>query len=157
MTIETFKLDNGEEFKIDTSLPEFKAYERAAEQVGISKKDDSFFFARNLEFIRQQVFKPKYNELKLLNGGLLPINSAIPEGAETDTYDTLDSAGEATIVADFADDIKTVEVFGAQELMELNQLRLRIYILCKICVETKCLVKLVVLQLRIKPLLLVEH
>lgn len=114
MTIETFKLDNGEEFKIDTSLPEFKAYERAADQVGISKKDDSFFFARNLEFIRQQVFKPKYAELKLLNGGLLPINSAIPEGAETDTYDTLDSAGEAAVVADFADDIKTVEVFGAQ-------------------------------------------
>lgn len=114
MTIETFKLDNGEELKIDTSLPEFKAYERAAENVGISKKDDSFFFARNLEFIRQQVFKPTYNELKLLNGGLLSINSAIPEGAENDTYDMLDSAGEADVVADFADDIKTVEVFGSQ-------------------------------------------
>ena len=114
MTIETFKLDNGEELKIDTSLPEFKAYERAAEQVGISKKDDSFFFARNLEFIRQKVFKRTYSELKLLNGGLLPINTAIPEGAENDTYDILDSTGEADVVGDFADDIKTVEVLGSQ-------------------------------------------
>ena len=114
MTIETFKLDNGEEFKIDTSLPEFKAYERAAEQVGISKRDDSFFFARNLEYIRQQVFKPTYSELKILNGSLLSINSAIPEGAETDTYDILDSVGEADIIGDFADDIKTVEVMGSQ-------------------------------------------
>lgn len=114
MTIETFKLDNGEELKIDTSLPEFKAYERAADQVGISKKDDAFFFARNLEFIRQKVFKPTYSELKLLNGGLLPINTAIPEGAENDTYDILDSAGEADVIGDFADDIKTVEVMGSQ-------------------------------------------
>lgn len=114
MTIETFKLDNGEELKIDTSLPEFKAYERAAEQVGISKRDDSFFFARNLEYIRQQVFRPTYSELKILNSGLLSINSAIPEGAETDSYDILDSVGEAGVIGDFADDIKTVEVMGSQ-------------------------------------------
>lgn len=115
MTIETFKLDNGEIFKIDTSLPEFKAYERACDTLGISNKtDESFFFARNLEFIRQKIFKPTYSQFKLLNGGLLSINSSIPEGAETDTYDILDSVGEADIIGDFADDIKTVEVMGSQ-------------------------------------------
>ena len=122
MTIETFKLDNGEELKIDTSSPEFKAYERAAEQVGISKKDDSFFFARNLEFIRQQIFKPVYSELKLLNGGILPLNTAIPEGAEVDTYDILDSVGEADIITDFADDIKTTEVFGEEVTNKIKSL-----------------------------------
>lgn len=114
MPIEIIKLDNGQEFKFDNSSPEFHAYERAAEMVGITRKDDSFFFARNLEFIRQKVFGPVYAELKLLNAGLMPINTAIPEGADTDTYDVLDSTGEADIITDFADDIKTVEVFGEQ-------------------------------------------
>ena len=112
MTIQKFKLDNGEELKIDTSLSEFMSYENAAKQVGLVKNDDAFFFARNLEFVRQKIFMPTYAELKLLNGGLLPINTSIPEGAEEDTYDVLDSSGEADIVGDFSDDIKTVEVFG---------------------------------------------
>lgn len=114
MTIETFKLDNGEELKIDTSSHEFKAYERAMEHMGVTRKDESFFGARTLEFIRQQVFKPVYAELKLLNSGLIPINTSIPEGAETDTYEIMDSTGEAKVVADFADDIHTSEVTGAQ-------------------------------------------
>lgn len=113
MTIEIFKLDNGEELKIDTTSHEFKAYERAIEHMGVTRKDESFFGARTLEFIRQQVFKPVYAELKLLNGGLVPINTSIPEGAETDTYEIMDSTGEAKVVADFADDIHTSEVSGA--------------------------------------------
>jgi len=120
MTIKTFKLDNGEELKIDISSNEFQAYERAADQVGILKKDEAFFFARNLEFIRQKIFSPVYSELKLLNGGLLPINTAIPEGAETDTYNILDSTGEADIISDFADDINTVEVFGEEEINKIK-------------------------------------
>ena len=122
MIIKTFKLDNGEELKIDTSSSEFKAYERAAEQVGIVKNDEAFFFARNLEFIRQKIFTPVYAELKLLNGGLLPINSGIPEGAETDTYDVLDSSGEADVIGDFADDINTVEVFGEEETNKIKSI-----------------------------------
>lgn len=114
MPIEIIKLDNGQEFKFDNSSPEFQAYNKAAEMIGVIKKDEAFFFARNLEFIRQKVFGPVYGELKLLNGGLMPINSAIPEGADTDTYDVLDATGEADIISDFADDIKTVEVSGEQ-------------------------------------------
>jgi hypothetical protein len=114
MTIETFKLDNGKELKIDTNSSMFKAYEKAAENIGIVRKDESFFFARNLEYIRQQVFKPVYSKLKLLNGGLLPIDSAIPEGADNDTYDILDGSGEANIITDYADDISTAEISGEQ-------------------------------------------
>jgi len=114
MPIQTFKLDNGEEFKIDTQSPEFQSYEHAAKLIGVNKKDESFFFARNLEFIRQKIFRPTYAELKLLNGGLIPLNTSIPEGAEEDTYDVLDSTGEAKIISDFGDDIPTVEVFGDQ-------------------------------------------
>ncbi len=122
MPIQKFKLDNGEEIKIDTSSPEFMSYENAAKQVGLVKNDEAFFFARNLEFVRQKIFMPTYAELKLLNGGLLPINSSIPEGAEEDTYDVLDSTGEADIITDFGDDIKTVEVFGNEYTNKIKSL-----------------------------------
>lgn len=122
MTIETFKLDSGEELKIDTSAPEFKAYERAAEFIGVFKKDESFFFARNLEYIRQKIFRPVYAELKMLNGGLISIDTSIPEGAETDTYDILDSSGEADIISDFGDDIKNVEISGDEVTNKIKSL-----------------------------------
>lgn len=112
MTIKTFKLDNGEELTIDTSSDEFHSYERAAHQIGVLKKDESFFMAQSLEFLRQQAFKPVYAEMKLLNGGLLSLNTAIPEGAETDTYEIHDSTGEAKIISDFGDDIPTAEVLS---------------------------------------------
>jgi hypothetical protein len=112
--IKTFKLDNGEELKLDTSAPMFQAFESAMKLIGVHKADESFFGARQLEFIRQKIYKPTYAELKLLNGGLLPINTSIPEGAESDTYDILDGVGEADVIADFADDIKTVEISGEE-------------------------------------------
>lgn len=122
MTIQTFRLDNGEQIKIDTCSPEFMAYENAAKQVGIYKNDDSFFFARSLEFVRQKIFTPVYDQLKLLNGGLLSINTSIPEGAEIDTYGVDDSTGEADIVTDFANDIKTVEVSGKEYSNKIKSL-----------------------------------
>lgn len=122
MPTEIIKLDDGSEFKFDNSSPEFQAYETAARGVGLVRQDDTFFFARNLEFIRQKVFMPVYAELKLLNSGLIPINTAIPEGAETDTYDIMDSTGEADIIADFADDIKTVETTGQEVTNKIKSL-----------------------------------
>lgn len=112
--IKTYKLSNGEEVKIDIASSEFSSYENAAKMIGLVKNDDAFFFARNLEFVRNKIFQPEYAELKLINGGVIPLNTSIPEGAESDTYDVLDSTGQAKIISDFADDIPTVEVFGNQ-------------------------------------------
>lgn len=122
MSIQKFKLDDGSEFTIDTNSAEFVTYENAARQIGIAKNDDSFFFARNLEYVRQTIFRPTYSELKLLNGGLIPINTSIPEGADYDVYPVLDSYGEADVVADFSDDIKTVEVSGNEYTNKIKSL-----------------------------------
>lgn len=122
MTIKTFKLDNGQELKVDTGSPMFQAFESAMKQIGVHKADESFFGARQLEYLRQKVFTPTYSELKLLNGGLLPLNTAVPEGAETDTYDILDGVGEADVIADFADDIKTVEVSGDEVINKIKSI-----------------------------------
>lgn len=114
MTIETLKLDNGEDFKIDTASNEYQSYINSASQIGITKNDESVFFARNLEFARQTAFKVNYSELKLLNGGLLPIDTSIPAGAEVDSYKIEDAVGTAKVVASYADDIGTVEILGKE-------------------------------------------
>ena len=115
MTIESIKLDDNTEFKYDTSSQEFEGYLAAAAQIGVTNKDESFYLARNLEFLRQKVFEPKYAALKLLNNAsLLNIDTSVPEGAETDTYVSVDSIGEAAVVGDFGDDIPTVEVTGQE-------------------------------------------
>ena len=115
MTIQTYKLDTGEELTLNTNSLEFQAAENLARNsLALRRADEAFFFARNLEFIRQHVFNPVYAELKLLNGGIIPINTSIPDWADTDTYAVLDAVGEAKVIADFADDIPTVEVFGTE-------------------------------------------
>ncbi len=121
MTIETFKLDNGEELKIDTSSHEYQDSLQAGKEIGL-RNDDSVFFARNLEYARQTAFKVQYSQLKLLNGGLLPIDTSIPEGAETDSYEIQDSTGEAKIIANFADDINKVEITGKEVINKIKSI-----------------------------------
>lgn len=113
MTIENHKLDNGEELKIDTSSHEYQDGLQAGKEMGL-RNDDSVFFARNLEYARQTAFKIQYPALKLLNGGLLPIDTSIPEGAEVDSYQIQDSIGKAKIISSFADDVPLVEITGKE-------------------------------------------
>jgi hypothetical protein len=113
MSIKTIKLDNGEIFKYDENSPLFNSYKNAITEINPSlRQDDSFFGARQLEYLRQKIYQPAYSELKFLNGGLIPMNTAIPDGVDVDSYDVINGAGEASVISDWADDIKTVEITG---------------------------------------------
>ena len=122
MSVQILKFDNGEEFKFDASSYEFQGYQNIAQNIA-SRQDEAFFFARNLEFVRQKIFTPTYAELKLLNGSLLPLNTSIPDGAVTDTYDILDSTGNAKIVGNYADDIPTVAVMGTEQTNSIHSIK----------------------------------
>lgn len=119
MLIKTLKLDNGEIFKYDENSPHFQNYAKQISGFANSTRnfnqDDSVFGARQLEYIRQKIYEPKYAELKFINGGLIPLNTAIPEGYEVDTYDIMDGVGEAKVAADFSDDVPTTEVVGSSK------------------------------------------
>jgi len=119
MTIEILKLDNGEDFKVDTASNEYQMKLDIANNIGL-RNDDSVFFARNLEYARQQVMTVAYPELKLLNGGLLPLDKSIPMGAETDSYRIEDFTGKAKIIADYADDIGTSELLGEEVINKIH-------------------------------------
>lgn len=119
MTIETFKLDNGEEFKVDTASEEYQIKLDVAKKLRL-RADESVFFARNLEYARQQVLTVSYPELKLLNGGILPLDKSIPMGAENDSYGIEDSSGKAKIITDYADDLGTSELLGQEVINKIH-------------------------------------
>lgn len=114
MSIQTFKTDSGHELKLDTSSQSFLLAQKRADDLGL-KKDEAFFFARSLEFLRQKAYNPVYATLKLLNGGILPAaNTGIPAGATQDTYDSYDHVGQARDTETLAGDIPLVGVNGQQ-------------------------------------------
>lgn len=72
------------------------------------------FTLRSLEFIRGGMWSPIYSDLPLVNGRIINLNINIPAGAETHTYDIVDHVGKAKIIANYADDIATVDAISEQ-------------------------------------------
>lgn len=122
MNIKTIKLNSGEVFKYDESSPQFQSYERAMSQIAPLRQDESLFGARQLEYLRQKVYQPANAELKFINGGIIPINTAIPEGVDVDSYEMLTGFGEAKVIGDWADDIGTVELIAETGLGKIKSI-----------------------------------
>lgn len=72
----------------------------------------TMFFSRELEYIKPRVYEVEYAELSAFR--LIPIDRTTPPGAQTVTVTEYDSTGKARIIANYADDLPTVETSGAQ-------------------------------------------
>lgn len=59
---------------------------------------DATNFARMVEFQYAQTYDLEYPELKMANGGILPIDTSVPEGAQTFVYYTYGGTGVAAII-----------------------------------------------------------
>lgn len=107
---------NGEEFKFDSSSPEFQLSKETVESAfaGSMRNDDSFFMARDLEYIRSRVYENKFTKNQFLNGDIVDIDRSVPDFAETDVYSLAEDTGEATIISEGADDIPTVETSASE-------------------------------------------
>lgn len=85
---------------------------RAIENTGRLDANESVFFARQLEYIKTQTYdvkRPKLNALMLM-----PVSTAIPEGATTHTYVQYDQVGMAKIIAHYANDLPRADVSGKE-------------------------------------------
>lgn len=69
---------------------------------------ESAYIARELEEIRAQTYDIKYPNL--IARTLIPVNNAIPAGAEVVTYKQFDMVGAAAIIASYADDLPRSDV-----------------------------------------------
>lgn len=72
----------------------------------------TMFFARELEYIKPRVYEVEYAQLSAFR--LIPIDRTTPPGAQTVTVTEYDSTGSAKIIANYADDLPTVDTLGAQ-------------------------------------------
>lgn len=117
MTIEKYNVDsriNGKlenfEIKFDVSSEQFQADVQRIKSVTGMKHDDAFFLNRQLNYAKQRINEPVYADLKLINGGLLPLVSDTPLGADSVSYPSMDGVGKAKALADMGDDIPLTEV-----------------------------------------------
>ncbi len=81
---------------------------RAIESSGRLDANESIHFARQLEFIKVQAYDVKRPMLSAL--ALMPIDTSIPEGAESITYRQYDTVGMAKIISNYADDLPRADV-----------------------------------------------
>jgi len=85
---------------------------RVIENSGRFDANEGIFFARQLEFVKAQSYDVKRVPLGALT--LMPVSTAIPEGAITHTYTQYDSVGSAKVIANYANDLPRADVTGKQ-------------------------------------------
>lgn len=73
---------------------------------------ETVFFARQLEYIRPKIYDVKRPTMSALT--TFPIDSSVPDWAETVTYTMYDATGIAKIIASYADDLPMVGINGKQ-------------------------------------------
>lgn len=73
-------------------------------------------FAQQLEYVFSKVYEQEFNDLPMANGDVLPINTEVPNTAETYSYMTLTAAGVARMGNTYAmADIPRVSLSGTKE------------------------------------------
>jgi hypothetical protein len=85
---------------------------RVIENSGRFDANEGVFFARQLEFVKAQTYDVKRVPLGALT--LMPVSTAIPEGATTHTYRQYDSVGSAKVIANYSNDLPRADVTGKE-------------------------------------------
>ena len=89
---------------------------QAIMQVGhsmqIREDADGIFLARELDYVKARAYDVKYTALSGMQ--VVPVVTDTPSWAETITYRMWDQVGMAKIIANYADDLPRVDVFGKE-------------------------------------------
>jgi hypothetical protein len=83
---------------------------------------DSIFFERELEHIKEQAYDVKFPRLKFAEGDLIPISFEAGAGARSITYETFTMLGVAKIISDYADDLPRGDVKGKETTVNVRDL-----------------------------------
>jgi hypothetical protein len=78
-------------------------------------------FARQLVNVTfNELFRHEFPDTKWMNGGLIPMNTSIDEGAKEYSFIELEDVGMAEIVADNADDLPEADILGRNNVREIK-------------------------------------
>jgi hypothetical protein len=81
---------------------------------------ETAFFARQLEYIKSRTYDTKYKNLKAKM--LLPVSSEAPAGADYIIWYSFSKAGQAKIIADYANDFPRVDVYATENQSKIKSL-----------------------------------
>lgn len=79
---------------------------------GREDANETAIFARQLEHVYTKTYDVKYPEFKARL--FIPLDTSVPSGAETYTYRQFDEVGMAALIANYADDLPDVTLFGKE-------------------------------------------
>lgn len=82
--------------------------------------DETVFFLRQLEYIKAKTYDTKYPELKAR--ALIPMSFEAGAGANSITYRQFSITGIAKIIANYAQDLPRVDVFGKEFVAMIRSL-----------------------------------
>ena len=82
--------------------------------------NETAFTARQLEHVKARSFDVMYEALK--SKDLIPIDTSIPDFAESVTYEQYDAVGMAKIISTDADDLPSVDVFKADFTLKVKSI-----------------------------------
>jgi hypothetical protein len=93
------------------------SFQSLLENMGIGGRDqgtrldagETMFIAKSLEYVIAKTYDVQYAEAKARL--FIPLDSSVPNGAETYSYDQWDTVGLAKLIANYADDLPNVGAF----------------------------------------------
>lgn len=91
---------------------------KATTGIAAVREDVGIFTARELDFVKKQVYEKKYPEMKGLL--LVPMSHDAPEWAETVTYKYFDEVGMAKVIANYADDLPRADVSAKERTVRVR-------------------------------------
>lgn len=79
---------------------------------------ETAFMARSFEYVKARNYDIKYGELKALR--FVPLDTSVPEGAETVTVEQWDRRGMAKLIANYSQDLPTADAFRKEFSVKVN-------------------------------------
>lgn len=84
------------------------------------RQDAGLHLAQQLDYVKSQAYQRKMPTLRGLE--LVPVDTEIPEWAETITYRSFDVVGMAKVVANYADDLPRADVKGTETTVRIRDI-----------------------------------
>lgn len=85
-------------------------------------EQDTIFFERELEHVKQRTYDVKFPRLRFAEGDLIPISFEAGPGARSITYETFTMLGMAKVISDYAADLPRGDVKGKETTVNVKDL-----------------------------------
>lgn len=96
-----------DEFDLETIIAQAMATGQRLDE------DMSIFLARQLDYLKTQAYEVEYSPMSAL--AIFPVTNELPDDVRTFTYGIWDAVGMAKIIADYSDDLPTVDANYREE------------------------------------------